>query len=139
MNLKISIPLALVSFFFVYGSCSKNDTPETLEAKTLFNVAYASANANQKMDVYLPEGRSTSATKVLIAIHGGGWTIGDKSEMNGHIDSMRKRLPGYAIFNLNYRLSQGGNYLFPTPNNDIHEIGLVGRKRGWSSGAGRSL
>lgn len=120
--MKLIIPLFLVSFFFIYGSCSKNeDAPATVAEQVIFNVPYATANIIQKMDVYLPEGRSSGSTKALIVIHGGGWVIGDKTEMNAHIDSMRKRLPGYAFFNLNYRLAQGGQNLFPVPNNDIHE------------------
>jgi acetyl esterase/lipase len=121
MNLKLIVPLALVCMLGIYGSCSKSDdTPAPLQAQTIKNVAYGSSSVLQKMDVYLPAGRSSANTRVLVAIHGGGWVIGDKDDMNGHIDSMQKRLPGYAIFNINYRLSGGGQNLFPTPNNDVH-------------------
>jgi acetyl esterase/lipase len=69
------------------------------------NVAYGT-DPLQKMDIYLPANRSTSTTKVLIYVHGGAWVGGDKSDLNGAgIDSIRKRLPDYAVFNVNYRLA----------------------------------
>jgi acetyl esterase/lipase len=130
--MKTTLPLLLVSILIGYASCSKSgDKPATqLDAKTIKNVAYNTSSVYQKMDVYLPQGRSSATTKILVAIHGGGWATGDKDEMNMHIDSMLKRLPSYAVFNLNYRLSQSGIYLFPAPNNDIHEaINFILSKR----------
>lgn len=122
MNVKLILVLFTVSFLFTYSSCSKgDDTPETVSENIVFNVAYASANGAQKMDMYLPANRNTASTKSLIVIHGGAWVVGDKTEMNEIVDSLRKRLPGYAVFNLNYRLSQAGQNLFPVPNNDVHE------------------
>jgi acetyl esterase/lipase len=44
-------------------------------------------------------------------IHGGGWNGGDKVEFNEYIDTLKKNLPQYAIFNINYRLSAAGNLL----------------------------
>ncbi|MBL7729519.1 MAG: alpha/beta hydrolase, partial [Dinghuibacter sp.] len=120
--MRLLLLTALVSVVATYISCKKSDDPGETEtpAQTLKNVSYGS-NAQQKMDIYLPANRNTSSTKVLIAIHGGGWAVGDKSEMDAHIDSMLKRLPGYAVFNINYRLAAGGLNLFPSANNDVHE------------------
>lgn len=122
MNVKLIFALFTVSFLFTYSSCSKgDDTPAGVTENVIFNVPYATASVSQKMDVYLPAGRSTASTKSLIVIHGGAWVVGDKTEMNEYVDSIRKRLPAYAVFNLNYRLSQAGQNLFPVPNNDVHE------------------
>jgi acetyl esterase/lipase len=77
------------------------------------------------MDVYLPANRSTASTKVLVMIHGGAWSSGDKADFsvltNGMVitDTMKNRLPDYAIFNINYRLSTGAANLFPTQENDV--------------------
>lgn len=113
-------PLIALSTLLL-GSCQKdNDTvPDPpLPEKTELNVAYG-ADAAQKMDVYLPAGRNTSSTKVLIMIHGGGWTQGDKSEFTAYVDTLKRRLPGYAIFNINYRLATGSANFFPTQENDV--------------------
>jgi acetyl esterase/lipase len=102
-------------------SCQKDNDPlpdPSLQAKTELNVSYGTDIA-QKMDVYLPADRSTSTTKVLIMIHGGGWTQGDKSEFTAYVDTLKRRLPGYAIFNINYRLATGSVNFFPTQENDV--------------------
>ena len=83
----------------------------------MLNVSYGTSS-RQKMDVYLPAGRSSLATKVIIMIHGGAWNSGDKSEFNEYVDSLKKREPAYAIFNLNYRLADPPD-LFPSQEQDI--------------------
>ncbi len=62
-------------------SCQKenNQLPTSLTEKTELNVSYGT-DASQKMDIYLPPGRTTAATKAIILIHGGGWSSGDKSD-----------------------------------------------------------
>lgn len=97
------------------SSC-KEET--ALPQKTEYNVAYGN-DPKQKMDVYLPAGRSSANTKVIILIHGGGWNQGDKADFNTQIDSLLKRLPGYAIFNINYRLNSGSINKFPAQEEDV--------------------
>ena len=91
--------------------------PIGIAASTQQNIAYGT-DPLQKLDVYLPGGRST-ATKVMIMIHGGGWSTGDKSELTVYVDTMRKRLPDYAIININYRLAVNATTTFPTQENDV--------------------
>jgi acetyl esterase/lipase len=112
---RIAVILGLTLFII---SCKKNDVTDPLsENQTLLNVSYGS-NSQQKMDVYLPAGRSTAATKVMILIHGGGWNAGDKNDFNPYIDSLKRREPSYAIFNINYRLANPPD-LFPAQENDV--------------------
>ena len=105
--------IAALMLMLLNISCSKSDsgtgsggtgnTPAT--EQNMANVAYGT-DPLQKMDIYLPANRTTASTKVLILIHGGAWIIGDKSEFTtAQLDTIKKRLPGYAIFNLNYRLA----------------------------------
>jgi acetyl esterase/lipase len=114
--------LPLFCFVFIIG-CQKennggnNNNPAVTE-QTYLNVAYGT-DALQKMDVYLPAGRNTSATKVMILIHGGGWSNGDKTDFNAYVDTLKKRQPDYAIFNINYRLATVAGNLFPTQENDV--------------------
>lgn len=114
-------------FLFItigFISCSKENSNDngatTVTAKTMLNVAYGS-NAAQMMDVYLPANRNTSITKVMVLIHGGGWTTGDKNDplFLPTVDTLKRRLPGYAIFNINYRLSATPNFLFPAQEMDV--------------------
>lgn len=87
------------------------------KSETILNVPYGNDTA-QRMDIYLPSGRSVDSTKAIILIHGGGWNGGNKSDFATYIDSFKNRLPEYAIFNLNYRLVNGSQ-LFPAQENDV--------------------
>lgn len=113
-------PFVCVLVLFV--SCQKDASPggggNSLAATTSLNLSYGS-DPLQKMDMYLPAGRSSTRTPSIIMIHGGAWMTGDKSDFNAYVDTLKKRLPDYAIFNLNYRLAAGTSNLFPTQENDI--------------------
>jgi acetyl esterase/lipase len=102
--------------------CQRNERKASAEekflpAQTIRDISYGNDTA-QRVDVYLPPGRSTDATAALILIHGGGWNSGSKADLTAYIDTFKKRMPGLAIFNLNYRLVSGGN-LFPTQEKDV--------------------
>lgn len=116
--MKNGLLLFTLSLLLLACQKEKDLAPGPLAAKTELNVAYG-ANPAQKMDVYLPAGRSTGSTKLMILIHGGGWTGGDKSDFNIYIDTLKKRLPDYAFININYRLATGTTNLFPTQENDV--------------------
>lgn len=116
--MKTLLVFFTATLFFV--SCQKDSPgePAPLQAETQLNVSYG-PDPLQKMDVYLPAGRSTNSTKVIIMIHGGGWTQGDKSEFTSYVDTLKRRMPGYAVFNINYRLATGSANFFPTQENDV--------------------
>jgi acetyl esterase/lipase len=120
---RVLAPIALVIFSaMLIVSCKKNNgemTDNPGVAKKMLNVAYG-VDSLQKMDIYLPAGRSVTSTKVLAVVHGGSWNSGDKKDLQFVVDSLQKYLPDYAIFNINYRLatSTGGN-VFPAQENDV--------------------
>jgi acetyl esterase/lipase len=92
---------------------------DTIASVQLSNVAYGNA-PKQKMDIYLPEGRSPESTRTFVLIHGGAWVSGDKSDMVTMQDSLKLRFPDYAFVNVNYRLAANGRInSFPTQENDI--------------------
>lgn len=108
MKIKNLFPVS-VFVLVMFASCSKTDsgtgTGITISEKTTFNVSYGT-DPLQKIDMYLPANRSTATTKVMILIHGGAWVSGDKSDFTAvDIDTLKKRIPDYAIFNINYRLA----------------------------------
>jgi acetyl esterase/lipase len=111
-------------FIFIISllsSCKKDDGQQpgggSLALAITKDVSYG-ANVQQKFDMYLPANRTTATTKSIIVIHGGGWNTGDKGDLNVYIDSLRKREPSYAFFNLNYRLADGAD-IFPAQENDV--------------------
>ncbi len=128
MKFNFAIFFVVITTFL---SCQKNTidpipvtTPVVVSnASTQFNVPYSNTDTFQKMDVYLPANRSTTSTKVLVVIHGGGWVSGDKTDMTVFVNILRSRLPDYAIFNINYRLAALPNSnTFPTQENDTKAV-----------------
>lgn len=105
----------------VFVSCQKETTGTAAESgeKVLQNVPYGN-DGQQQMDIYLPANRNTTDTKALVLIHGGAWTSGDKTDFNEFIAILKQRLPGYALFNINYRLASfPSTNLFPTQEADV--------------------
>ena len=95
------------------------NSDEPLDAIVFTDVSYGS-NAQQVYDLYLPEGREASKTKVVVLIHGGGWTSGDKADMAPFVQFFLENHPDHAILNLNYVLAQiTGPAAFPNQYIDI--------------------
>lgn len=103
-------------------SCKKDIDPEPVllvEAASFLNTSYGSG-PQKIMDISLTENRNDNITKTIVVIHGGSWTGGDKTEMTPVINSLQKRLPLYAIINLNYRLAYNNSVnVFPAQEDDI--------------------
>ena len=115
---SISVVLCLLLLF---TSCQKENekpSPQSLPAETLNNISYG-PDAAQKMDIYLPAGRKTDSTKMIIMVHGGAWLEGVKSDFASYVTVLKQRLPDYAIANINYRLATVSGNFFPTQENDM--------------------
>ncbi|WP_179008244.1 alpha/beta hydrolase [Winogradskyella forsetii] len=124
-------PLKLIVIFLLsistLTSCSSDnpDNPEIevlnpLEVYEEMNISYGNENG-QVFDLYLPANR-TSATKTIILVHGGGWTSGDKLDMNPYAAYIKDQMPGYAVVNMNYRLADNDNPPYPMQINDITSV-----------------
>ena len=99
-------------FNTIFSSCSKDTAGGStgggggsfpLGERIILDTAFGT-DPKQKMDIYLPAGR-TAATKVIVLIHGGGWESGDKVELNYYKNLLRLKWPEAAIANINYRLT----------------------------------
>lgn len=82
----------------------------------LRDVTYCSNDGvDLQLDFLRPE--VTSMTPLLLFIHGGGWTRGDKGQV-GRLDFLDSLLEsGYSVASANYRLSP--DYPFPAPIVDV--------------------
>lgn len=83
-------------------------------AATAANVPYASTSASQVLDLWLPTD-ATTATPLVIYIHGGAFKGGDKGMVGGKVQPLLDA--GYAVASLNYRLS--GEAVFPAGVQDV--------------------
>lgn len=121
--------LFYIIFIFSFVSCSTEDNEngtildtslDPIEYYQELNVSYG-ANSDQKFDIYLPANR-TLDTNVMILVHGGGWSAGDKSDMNGFKDFIRSEFPNMGVVNINYRLADEDNQPYPMQINDITSV-----------------
>ncbi len=120
LKLIVISTLIIIGFF----SCSSDDSDSLIVDPLLeyeeFNISYGN-ESGQVFDLYLPSAR-TLETKTLILIHGGGWTSGDKTDMNAFKEFIIQQVPGYAVVNMNYRLADDNNQPYPMQINDITSV-----------------
>lgn len=122
-NLTFALSAALL---FLASACSKDrtDTTHPLEQEVVLkNVRYGD-HPQQQMDVYLPANRDGNKTRIAVLIHGGAWAEGDKGDLGltgDLVSSLMASFPGYAFFNLNYRLVKGTENQYPAAENDVKQ------------------
>jgi acetyl esterase/lipase len=112
--------ILLLLAFSIIGCSDKNDN-EPQAAETLLNVSYG-ADPIQKIDIYLPAGRSESSTEVLFLVHGGAWSEGSKDDLTPSIPQFRFNFPDYAIVNVGYRLGTPESPGYPKQIDDIEAM-----------------
>lgn len=118
---NIFILIALFSCTKEQAPTAEDEANQNFTAKTHLNIDYG-IDPEQNYDLYLPANRSSTYTKILVLLHGGGWIQGDKSDMNNYIPLLQKDHPEYAIVNLNYRLAQPGTRTaFPNQFLDVQQ------------------
>jgi len=124
------LSIIVISTVFFIPSCSSvddenqtqnNEEPIILDAASMLNVSYGN-DPQQVYDIYLPEGRTEDNTKVLILVHGGGWTGGDKSDMDDFISFLQEFHPDHAIVNMNYILATANIPAFPNQFLDLDNL-----------------
>lgn len=90
--------------------------------RELKNVKYGNAPDDQnRFDAYLPKDLKPNA-KVIVYIHGGGWTRGDKSEFPKQLVDELVGKRGYLVVTMNYRLVKDGNNRFPAQIEDVKKL-----------------
>lgn len=105
---------------FPHADCNvdRNIVYHTIDADTyfMFDVYYPKATTRE-----LPGHNST-----IIKIHGGGWTTGDKSEMNTLWINKYLAAQGYIVFDIQYGLlNTSENMGLPTPEHVLGDFKLT--------------
>jgi acetyl esterase/lipase len=108
----------LVGLVACQKNVSDNVPSQPLAAQNLTDLSYGT-DAAQKMDLYLPAGRSTDSTKLVIMVHGGAWSTGDKTDFTPFVTTLQQRIAGCAVANMNYRLATPLANHFPVQENDM--------------------
>lgn len=125
-NLMLFSRFSLITLL-LFSSCSSDKNTSTddeavaLQAETRMNISYGS-NPQQVYDLYLPANRTSSKTKVIVLIHGGGWVEGDKADMSGFIELVQENHPNHAIVNMNYVLANLQTPAFPNQFLDVDRV-----------------
>jgi acetyl esterase/lipase len=93
--------------------------PKKPAYQSLLDVPYANGEGKENMlDAYIPENH-TPDTKVLVYIHGGSWSRGDKSEFPKQLIDELVGVKKYIVVSMNYRLVKDGKNLFPAQIEDV--------------------
>lgn len=72
--------------------------------KVVRDLSYGPAGKRNLLDVYLPSGPRAEPAPVLLQVHGGGWTIGNKNQQALPL-MHRMAAKGWVCVAINYRLS----------------------------------
>lgn len=74
------------------------------EVEVIRNISYTDAGKRGLLDIYRPKGVDLSEAPVLLQVHGGGWTIGNKDQQ-GLMLMNRLASRGWICVAINYRLA----------------------------------
>ncbi|WP_063828435.1 glycerophosphodiester phosphodiesterase family protein [Runella zeae] len=101
----------------------RNNNAAVLAAKPSYrafkDIAYGEAPGKDNLlDAYFPENHNAQ-TKVVVYIHGGSWSRGDKSEFPEPLIQKLVGEKGYALVSINYRLVKDGKNRFPAQIEDV--------------------
>lgn len=112
---------------FSMGSirAASGQTPRSDEVRVEYDLCFATSGGTAlRCDVYLPsrpkEEAAASSTPVMLLVHGGGWTMGDKWMPSGYAQSFAEA--GIAAVVINYRLAP--QHKFPSQVDDIRSAML---------------
>ena len=123
----------IICLFLGVVACKKSSSDTSkgpLSAQTLTDVSYGT-DATQKMDLYLPAGRNSDSTKLVIMVHGGAWSSGDKSDFLSFVPVLQQGVPGCAVANIDYRLATAVTNHFPAQETDMKAaVDFLVRKSG---------
>ena len=86
------------------------------------DLSYGSSDA-QKIDLYLPKTKAAGCTAIVVYIHGGAWTGGDKGDYENNCKKTAEN--GYAAVSVNYRMLGEGATWVDMMNDITSALNLV--------------
>jgi acetyl esterase/lipase len=86
------------------------------EVERIADISYRDGGSRARLDVYRRRDVDLENAPVLVQVHGGGWTIGDKSQQ-GLILMNRMAARGWVCVAMNYRLAP--RHPFPAQIEDV--------------------
>jgi len=100
------------------GTPPASGTPKAgPEVSVARDVPYGSAtDVELVLDVFTA--RDAVAAPVVMLIHGGGWTVGDKEMFEPESRALARA--GFVVFDINYTLDPAGGPAYPRQVNDVH-------------------
>ncbi|KFC22088.1 prolyl oligopeptidase family serine peptidase [Epilithonimonas lactis] len=121
--------ILLFLFIISLSGCSPSKLDGTKQLE-LTDVKYGKYERNQ-MDIYLPPNR-TANTPFVINIHGGAWTVGDKSFDTSFSKYLLSN--GIAVANINYRYATSDTHL-PELLDDVDNVFkyLIAHSKEWNT------
>ncbi len=125
----LMLPAAFIFFLSAMLAVAAGCKPaRPLPSQTILDISYGPDKENT-LDISLPEGR-TLDTPVIILVHGGAWTGGDKSDFEFLRGYFFDR--GFAAISINYRLAKiKGAGLRNILDDMDHVIAYVKEKSGY--------
>jgi acetyl esterase/lipase len=98
-----------------------------MDHEVLRDLEYTRADgARLAGDLYVP--KAPGKYPALVAVHGGGWQMGDKDIYQHWGPYLAQR--GYVLFSVNYRLMRDGKKMYPEAMNDVDAAVQFVRERG---------
>ncbi|MDP4283829.1 MAG: alpha/beta hydrolase [Bacteroidota bacterium] len=92
----------------------------TSSYRRLLNISYSQDDNEDIMDAYIPSNYENA--KVIVYLHGGGWTGGDKSEFPEKLIDELVGKRRYIVVSANYRLIKDGKNRFPSQMEDVSKL-----------------
>ncbi|MDN5896023.1 MAG: alpha/beta hydrolase [Nocardioides sp.] len=74
------------------------------DLEVMRNITYSDAGRRGMLDIYRPRGRQLDKAPVLLQVHGGAWTVGDKQQQGLPLIA-EMTAKGWVCVSINYRLS----------------------------------
>ena len=103
--------IVLISLYsgYVINGIIVSNKPPVIQFKigtTIRDITYGNS---QTLDLYIPNATNGGSFPIVMYVHGGGMTSGDKEDLNPvFLDTLA--LAGYAVASINYRLAPRYNY-----------------------------